>query len=86
MNNWNEGDDAPCGGPRVGAEANFVEDKPNHVESTLLIADAFVHIANAFIFEDEAGLAFLGGGAAKNPRYSLSSICPASGDPLCGPL
>jgi len=74
VNNWNDGDDAPCGGPRSGDEANFVEDEANHNEGTTLIADAFVQMANAFMFADSAAMDFLENGAKENPRFSLSRL------------
>jgi len=74
VNNWNEGDDAPCGGPRTGDEANFEEDEANHEEGTTLIADAFVNIANAFMYADSAAMDFLTDGAKENPRFSLSEM------------
>lgn len=72
VNNWNEGDDAPCGGARTGEEANFEETAQNHEEGTTLIADAFVQMGNAFMFGDSDAVAFLSEGAKEEPRYSLS--------------
>jgi dienelactone hydrolase len=74
VNNWNDGDDAPCGGPRSGEEANFVEDEANHEEGTTLIADAFVQMTNAFLYADSSAVDFLESGAKQNPRFSLSRM------------
>lgn len=71
VNNWNEGEDPPCGSQRSGDEANFVEDEANHEEGTSLIADAFINIANAFMYDDSQAVEFLETGAKENPRLSL---------------
>ena len=75
VNNWNEGDDAPCGAPRTeNDEGSFEETAENHEAGTTLIANAWAQMANAFLFGDEQAIEFLKEGVKKEPRYSLSRL------------